>query len=128
MVTSHRLRIILAALVLLGGLIHIQQFLAGFSSIPIIGPLFLLNGFASAVVAGLLVWRSESLWIVGATMIGAGSLAAILISRGPGLFGYVSTTFEAPEALAVISEGAAVVLGAFLLNRSRQRQAPNLGF
>lgn len=123
MMTSRRLRMTLAALVLLGGLIHIQQFLAGFSSIPIVGPLFLVNGFASAVVAGLLVWRSEPLWIVGATMIGAGSLAAILISRGPGLFGYVSTTFEAPEALAVISEGAVVLLGALLLNRSRQRQA-----
>ncbi len=127
MIASRRFRMILAALVLLGGLIHIQQFLDGFSSIPIIGPMFLINGVASVLVAGLLVWRSEPLWILPAAMIGAGSVAAILISRGPGLFGYISTTFEAPEALAVISEAAVVVLGAFILSRVRQRQALNPG-
>lgn len=126
MITSPRLRISLAALVLLGGVIHVQQFLDGFSSVPIVGPMFLINGLVSALVAGLLVWRDEPLWIAVAALIGAGSLAAILISRGPGLFGYVSTTFEAPEALAVISEGAVVLLAAFLLSRLRAHRAPEL--
>ncbi|MDP9068390.1 MAG: hypothetical protein M3N53_08625 [Actinomycetota bacterium] len=120
MTLSRRLRIALAALILLGGLIHLQQFLDGFSSIPIIGPMFLANAVASAVVAALLVWRSERLWIIAGGLVATGSLAAILISRGPGLFGYVSSSFEAPEALAVVSEAAAFLLATFILvKRSR---------
>lgn len=127
MIASHRLRIVLAALVLIGGLIHIQQFFVGFSAIPIVGPMFLVNGVVSIVVAGLLVWRNEALWVLGAAMIAVGSLAAILVSRGPGLFGFVSTTFEAPQALAVISEGAAVVLAVVILKKSYQRRALQSG-
>lgn len=124
MTALHPLRLTLAALVLLGGVIHIQQFLTAFASVPIVGPMFILNGIASAVVAALLVWRRELLWVAAAAVIAAGSLAGILMSRGPGLFGYVSTTFEAPQALAVISEGGVLVLGAVILGRSRRTQAP----
>lgn len=118
MPTSRTLRIALAGLILIGGLIHLQQFFAGFSAIPIIGPMFLANAIASAVVAALLVWRSEPIWVMGAVAIAGGSLGAFFISRGPGLFGYVSTTFELAEAVAVISEVAALlVAGAILAKR-----------
>ena len=107
-----RLRIALAAIVLMGGVVHLQQFLDGFSSIPVIGPMFLANAVASAVIAALLVWRNEWIWVAAAAMMAAGSLAAILISRDPGLFGYISTTFEAPQVLAVTFEAAAILLAA----------------
>ncbi len=118
MPTSRTLRIALAALILIGGLIHLQQFFGGFSAIPIIGPMFLANAIASAVVAALLVWRTEAIWVIAAAAIAGGSLGAFFISRGPGLFGYVSTTFELAEAVAVISEVAALlVAGAILAKR-----------
>ena len=109
-----RLRIALAALVLVGGVVHLQQFLDGFSSIPVIGPMFLANAVASAVIAALLVWRNEWIWVAAAAVMAAGSLAAIVISRDPGLFGYISTTFEAPQVLAVTFEAAAILLAAFI--------------
>lgn len=120
MISSRRLRIVLAGFVLVSGLVHLQQFLDGFSTIPIIGPMFLANAAGSAILAGLLTWRSEAIWVVGAAILAAGSLAAILISRGPGLFGYVSTTFKAAEGLAVLAEGAAVLVAVtILVKRSR---------
>ena len=109
-----RLRIALAALVLTGGVVHLQQFLDGFSSIPVIGPMFLANAVASAVIAALLVWRNEWIWVAAAAVMAAGSPAAIVISRDPGLFGYISTTFEAPQVLAVTFEAAAILLAAFI--------------
>lgn len=115
MPTARTLRLVLAGLVLVGGIVHLQQFLAGFSSIPIIGPMFLANALASGAVAALLIWRRESLWVVAGAAVAAGSLVAFLISRGPGLFGYVSTTFEAPEILAVTVETAAVMVAALIL-------------
>lgn len=118
MPSSRALRWALAGLVLVGGIIHLQQFLDGFSSIPIIGPMFLANALASGAIAALLIWRRESLWVIGGAAVAAGSLVAFLISRGPGLFGYVSTTFEAPEILAVTVETAAVMVAALILIRS----------
>lgn len=112
------LRITLAALVLLGGIIHLQQFLDGFSSIPVIGPMFLANAIASGVIAALLIWRRESLWVIAGAAVAAGSLMALFVSRGPGLFGYVSTSFEAPEILAAIIEMMAVAVAAVILVRS----------
>ncbi len=115
MANSRRLRSALAAITLLGGLVHLQQFLTEFSIIPIIGPMFLVNTVLSAAVAALLILRSERLWVLAAALLAAGSLGAILISRASGLFGYVSTTFEAPEASAVAFEVTAVLLAAFML-------------
>lgn len=111
---SRKLRIVLAGLVLLGGVVHLQQFLDSFSSIPVVGEMFLANAVVSAAIAALLVWRSEWLWVAAAAAVAAGSLGAILISRSSGLFGYVSTTFEAPEALAVTFEASALLLAGFI--------------
>ena len=115
MPATRTLRIALAGLVLLGGLVHLQQFLDGFRSIPIIGPMFLANAAASVFIAGMLVLRREPLWVAFAALIAAGSLGAILISRGPGLFDYISTTFEAPEVLAVVSEALALAVAGLIL-------------
>lgn len=112
---SDRLRIGLAALVLGGGLIHLQQFLAGFSSIPIIGPSFLANAIISVAVAALVIWKYNLVSVLAALALSAGSLAALLISRGPGLFGYVSTTFGPAEASAVIFEVGALALATYIL-------------
>ncbi len=120
------LRIALAVLVLIGGAIHLQQFLNGFSSIPVIGPMFLANALASVAVAILLVWSDHVLWVIAGAAIAAGSLGALLISRGPGLFGYVSTTFGVAEAIAVISEVIALIVAAALLP-NRHHPSPAQG-
>lgn len=118
---SHRLRIGLAALVLGSGLIHLQQFLAGFSAIPIIGPSFLANAAISVAVAALVIWKNSLMSVLAAVALSAGSLAAFLISRGPGLFGYVSTTFGIPEASAVTFELGAVALATVMLIQGQWR-------
>lgn len=121
--TRKHLRIGLALLVLVGGAVHLQQFLNGFSSIPVIGPMFLANALTSVAVAILLIWRSHAVWVIAGAAIAAGSLGALLISRGPGLFGYVSTTFGVAEAIVVSSEVMALMAAAALLVK-RHHVAP----
>ncbi|MGI8774907.1 MAG: hypothetical protein ACR2KQ_07840 [Actinomycetota bacterium] len=80
--------------------------------------MFLANAIVSGVIAAFLIWRRESLWVIAGALVAAGSLMAFFVSRGPGLFGYVSTSLEAPEILAVIVEVLAVIVAAAILVRS----------
>ena len=96
-------------LVLIHGGVHLQQYLAGFSEIPIVGELFLLNAIGSLVIATLLIARKR-LGVAGTLLLSAGSLAALAIARTVGLFGYVSTSFGTVELVAVLSEVGAVMV------------------
>lgn len=115
----------LGALVLAGGLVHLQQWFDGFSAIPVVGPMFVANVVVSVAVAFLLLRREEPVWVVAAGIVAAGSLVAIAVSMGPGLFGYVSAGLGPPEVLAVIFEGAALLLAGSILVRRSQRPSPS---
>ncbi len=110
-----------AAAVLIQGGVHLQQYLDGFSAVPVIGSLFLLNAVASVGVAVLLL-KSDGLAPLGAGIaLLVGSLASLFLTRTTGLFGYVSSGYGVSEVLAIIFELVGVVslgLAAVIRHRS----------
>ena len=96
-----------AGLLAWSGVIHLQLWSDGYRSISVIGPLFLIQGIASIVLA-------------------AATAAGLLLSAGIGLFGYVeslavpyaetSLVVEFSSA-AVLAAAAAIVLAAPVLRR-----------
>jgi hypothetical protein len=138
---SHRVAIgarYFGALALLGvGVEHLVAYADdSYSVIPTIGTLFALN-FASAALlacavaapvqrlpgrAGRLV---PMLACAGGIGVAAGSLAALLVSEGGGLFGFTETGYRPAIVLSIALELATVVLlGAHLLARRAPPQRP----
>lgn len=102
----------LGALLLAGeAAVHIQQFATGYHAIRWIGPLFVANAVACVVViAGLGYSRTRPLAALAGVAVSAIALASLAISYGQGLFGWQEFGFPTAIALAVIAEGAAVIV------------------
>jgi len=99
-----------AALTLVGGAVHLQQWWRVFRDLDI-GPLFVANAVISIVVATLLLGRDDRQTPWAGIVLAVGSLIALLMSRNMGLFGFEATGLEAPEILAIVVEaGAAITL------------------
>jgi hypothetical protein len=82
-----KFRIIVAAVVLVSGAVHLKLWVDGFRDISVVGPLFLLNACAALVIAGaVLSWRSWPPMLV-AVGFGASTLGAFVLSATVGLFG-----------------------------------------
>ncbi len=82
-----RMRMLVAAAVLVAGIVHLKLWFDGFRDIGVIGPSFMLNAVAGGVIAVLLLaWRH---WfpLFLAVGFGASTLAAFVISATVGLFG-----------------------------------------
>lgn len=106
-----------AVAVLVSGLVHLWLWLDGFRDIEWIGPMFMLNAVAGAVIAVLLVrWRS---WVpaVLAVGFGASTLGAFLLSATVGFLGVREALLGTWQVLAGVSEIVAVVAGAAVLVR-----------
>jgi hypothetical protein len=115
------------ALLVIGGL-HYQQYrYAFYSSIPTIGPLFIVN-FVSATALGLLLLtpiRSRlvrrgrllhQLAAVGGIGVAGGGLVALLISERTPLFGFMEHGYRFAIVLAIVSDAVAIMtLALFLL-------------
>ncbi|HTU97072.1 MAG TPA: hypothetical protein VMF14_14595 [Solirubrobacteraceae bacterium] len=102
-------------LLVVGG-VHLQQYLAGYSVVPTIGTLFVLNAIgAAAVAAGLLTpierWLGErpahlatgALATVGA-VIAVGSLIALFFSESQPLFGFMEDGYSTAIMIAIAAE------------------------
>jgi hypothetical protein len=126
----------LGAIAILGvGAVHLQQYLAGYHSIPTIGPLFLLNAVGSGLVGiGLLAPIERILHHRGAELtrgllagaalaIAAGSLLALFISENGTLFGFSETGYRTVIVLAIIAEALSIVLLAPVAALSLKRSA-----
>lgn len=110
-----------AAGVLATGADHLDEYAAnGFSTVPTIGTLFLLNFVAAtAVGAGLLLplrWITprfaepvRALLALGGIGIAATSLIGLWISESSSLFGFTDYGFRPTIAAAVVAEGTAIV-------------------
>jgi hypothetical protein len=82
-----KMRILAAVAVLVSAVVHLKLWFDGFRDIHVIGPAFLLNAVAGAVIAVLLVrWRD---WppLLLAVGFGASTLGAFVLSTTVGLFG-----------------------------------------
>lgn len=124
------LRILVTAGLLGSAWVHYDLWASeGFSDIPAVGPLFLVNAIAGVVIAtGVLAWHH---WLPAFLTVGFGvvTLAAFVLSlRSGGFFG-VHEDFSPgagnwlPELWGVITEAVCVVAGgALLLVQSRSKQ------
>ena len=121
------LRAVGALAVLVGGAVHLQQWLTIFRD-QSIGPTFLVNAVASLVVAVALVATDDRIvrWaVVAGLALSVGSLLALLASRTVGLPGFEATGYELAEIEAIVAEVVATVsLGAALVALRRPSDAP----
>jgi hypothetical protein len=115
-----------AALLVWSGVIHLQLWSDGYRDISVIGPLFLLQGIASIVLAvALAVFRRFALLAAGA-VTAAATAVGLLLSASIGLFGYTES-LAVPDAkmslvveftsAAVLAVAAVIVLAGPLLRR-----------
>lgn len=126
---THRTRTIFAHLmlgvgaagVLATGADHLYEYTAtGFSTIPTIGTLFLLNFIAATIVgAGLLLPLRRmterfadpvrTLLALSGIGIAASSLIALWISESSSLFGFTDYGFRTTIVVAIVAESIAVI-------------------
>lgn len=112
-----KLRVLIAAAVLVSGYVHLKLWFDGFRTIDKIGPAFMFNAVAGAVIAVLLVAWRHWLPLVLAVGFGASTLGAYLISATVGLFGVHEVWTGSWIWTAAISEIVAVVAGTLALWR-----------
>lgn len=108
-------------LLVVGG-VHLQQYLAGYSDVPTIGTLFVVNAIGAAVVAvGLLapierLLRDRSAELVAGllstvgAMIAVGALVALFISESQPLFGFMEDGYSTPIVIAIAAEAITAIL------------------
>ncbi len=115
-----------AVAVFVAGFEHVRLFHRGYASVEVVGPLFLLNGIASAVVVLLLVFDRVALFVLGSLSVGLGALVSIFVSHTWSFFGFAEAGYDGPATLIVVAELAATVLtlaGAAVALRGRERVA-----
>jgi hypothetical protein len=118
-----------AVLLVWSGVIHIQLWSNGYRDISVIGPLFIIQGVGSIVIAVVIVvFRRLVLLAAGAVALAA-TAVGLLLSVYLGLFGYRESLAVpyAESSLVVEFTGAAVLLAAaaiVLAVRSRPRANP----
>lgn len=113
------LRVLTAAGVLVSAVVHLKLWFDGFRYIHVIGPSFMLNAVAGAVIAVLLLaWRH---WVplFLAVGFGAATFGAFLVSATVGLFGVHEVWTGGPVLTAAVSEVAAIVFGLAALLREQ---------
>ncbi|GAC1518828.1 MAG: hypothetical protein NVS2B6_00600 [Thermoleophilaceae bacterium] len=116
--TAEGLRIGGAALVVVVGGVHIQQYLDFINDAPNIGALFLLNGIGTGVLCAMLGTRFRLLGALGGIGLSVGALGSVLLAGflSSGLFGYREVALRGPIVVAVVAELLAIgVLGSYLL-------------
>jgi len=94
---------------------------SGYSAIPVVGPLFLVNGVAGVLIAlALLTWRH---WLPAFLTFGFGgaTLLAYLLAVTVGFYGVHDQFTSQYEYWGVVTEAVCVVCGLALLLRLRTR-------
>jgi hypothetical protein len=119
------------ALLVIGG-VHYQQYrYAFYSSIPTIGPLFLLNFVAGTALGlflivpvrprlGRLGKLLDQLAALAGLGVAAGSLVALVISEHTPLFGFMEHGYRFVIVLTIAADSAAIVMLTLFLVYSRR--------
>lgn len=111
------MRVVGAAAVLASAAVHLWLWFEGFRDLSLIGPSFLLNAVAGAVIAVLLVtWRN---WVPGFLAAGFGvcTLGAFVVASTVGLFGLHEHWVGWNVWTAAAAEVIAIAAGALVLVR-----------
>jgi hypothetical protein len=131
-VVASGLAIVAAIALLVGGYEHLTLYRQGYRSIPTIGPLFLVNVVASAVVGvALLVRRDRLLQLAGLAIAGT-TLGFFALSRtAGGVFGFAESGLDpSPHAaITLAAESVTIVaLVASLTVTGRRRRYSGRSF
>jgi hypothetical protein len=102
----------LGALALAGeAAVHLQQYVSFIHTVRWIGPLFLVNVAACAVIViGLADRRTRVFAALAGVAISAVAIASLVVSYGRGLLGWHEAGFRTPVAWAMVTELGAVIL------------------
>ncbi len=103
------LRAVTSLAVLVSAIVHLRLWFQGFDSLHVVGPAFLVNAVAGAVIAVLLVTWRHWLPLFLAAGFGAVTLGAFLVSATVGLYGVHEQWVGWPVWASAISEVVAVV-------------------
>lgn len=118
-------RIAAGVFVIVGGLVHLELWRSGYRAIPYIGPWFIANVAVSAVVAVAIVLRSIPAVKLAGIALSVTSLAALVMSRTVGIFGFTEREWTDEAVRATTAEIGAIVAFAVLLVAFRMpRPAP----
>jgi hypothetical protein len=123
------LRTLGAVAVLAVGAVHLEQYLSeGFDSVPVIGPLFLLNFIGATVIGlGLLLPSARlrllhPLLALGGIGLAVTSFVFLFVSEHQPLFGFQENGYRAAIVIALAAEVvAAGALAAYVALRARGR-------
>lgn len=121
---TRSLRLLAAAMVLAGGLIHYDLWTGGYRAIPSIGPLFVVNMVASALVAAALLATGRPAVLLAGAAVSLGSLAALVASRTVGLLGFSETWTDQSFQVLAAELAAVAALGMMATVRSRRLLVP----
>jgi ribose/xylose/arabinose/galactoside ABC-type transport system permease subunit len=102
---ARAVRIAAALAVLAAGAVHLWLYAHdGYSSIHVIGPLFLLNGIAAALIGGALLFSGALLLVLAGIGYALTTLVAFVVSATNGLFGWQEVWSGTPQAVAGFAE------------------------
>ncbi len=108
-------RVAAAGFVLVGGLIHLQLWQDGYRGIRYIGPWFIANVAVSALFVVALLARRDVRVGVASVVFSVASLAALVMSRTVGLFGFSEQIWTDASVQATAAEVGAIVAVAVLV-------------
>lgn len=113
-----------AGLMVWSGVIHLQLWSQGYRDISLIGPLFLIQGIGSIVVALVVVAFRRVFLLAAAAALMVGTGVGLLLSATVGLFGYTESLAitDAQTSLMVEFIGAAVLAGAAVVLAAARRR------
>lgn len=107
-------------MIAVGGAVHYDLWADGYRGIPSIGPLFLVNVGASALVAAALIATGRPLVLLAGAAVSVGSLVALVASRTVGFLGFLETWTDPSMQVVAAEVGALAALAACALARSRE--------
>lgn len=115
------LRVLIAAAVVVSGVVHYLLWRDGMRDVDVVGPAFLLNAVGGvAIGVAVLLWR-HWLPLLAAVGFGAATFGAYLMSMTVGFFGVREQVWTTEAVVSAVTEVAAVVLGVAALLIERRR-------
>jgi hypothetical protein len=121
------LRVAIAAMLAVSGVIHADLYIHGYRHIPTVGPAFLLQASLFCALAVLIALGAPDWFSWAAAVLSVGTLIAFALSRTVGLFGFTERGLQpSPQAaVSLITEVLTVALVAvFVLARRARTTAP----
>jgi hypothetical protein len=99
-----------SALLAASSAIHLELWFMGYRIIPTIGPLFLIQGLAGALLAVLLLLSRRLFVVVAATGFMIATIGGLLLSIYVGLFGFTDSLAAPYAGLSLGVESAGLVV------------------